>query len=88
MNNELDVLDQVESMSGKKDKTNLLKAASSDKKLAELLDATFNFKRKFFIKKLENIIVIRYNGDVLSFAVDDELSLCRALLAEVESIFS
>lgn len=53
MESELDVLDQLESVSSKKTKENILKAAKSNKKLADLLDATFNFKRRFFIKKFE-----------------------------------
>jgi len=49
--NELDILDSINEASGKNDKFNILSAAKQDKKLAQLLDAVFNYKRKFFIKK-------------------------------------
>lgn len=50
---ELDILEQLEKTSGSKDKIALLKSHSSNKNLAELLDAALNFKRKFHIKKFD-----------------------------------
>jgi len=50
---ELNILDQIENVSSKKQKETILKAAVSDRKLSQLLDAAFNFKRKFFIKKFD-----------------------------------
>lgn len=51
--NELDILDQIESVSGKNDKRSILKEHSSNTRLAELLDAALNFNRKFHIKKFD-----------------------------------
>ena len=48
---ELDILDAIKSAKGKNDKATFLRAAKSDVKLQQLLDAAFNYKRKFFIKK-------------------------------------
>jgi ATP-dependent DNA ligase len=47
---ELDILDAIKSAKGKNEKANLLKAAKHDARLAALLDAAYNYKRKFFIK--------------------------------------
>lgn len=49
----LDVLEQVESVSGKNEKTKILADNKHNTDLQELLDAALNFKRKFFIKKFE-----------------------------------
>lgn len=51
--NELDILEQLEQTSGSKDKQALLKTHSSHVRLAELLDAALNFRRKFHIKKFD-----------------------------------
>ena len=50
--NELEVLDKLEATPGKTDKQSILKSNMSQN-MAELLDATFNFKRKFFIKQYD-----------------------------------
>ena len=52
LNQELDVLSELNNTPGKNDKLAILKNYSNNSRLAELLDATFNFKRKFFIKKV------------------------------------
>lgn len=74
---ELDVLDLLEKTSGKTDKQNILKKNISDK-MADLLDATFNFKRKFYIKKYD----VRYPRSGNSGCKHDEFML---LLAALES---
>jgi len=51
---ELDVLARISMLSGKNDKRALLKANNTDKRLFELLDATFNYKRRFYIKKWQD----------------------------------
>lgn len=48
----LKILEEVSSTSGKNDKLALLKANAGNQELADLLDATFNFNRKYFIKKI------------------------------------
>jgi len=50
---ELEVLEQVASVSGKNDKLQILKDNSNNKELAELLDAVFNYNRVFHIKKFD-----------------------------------
>ena len=52
---ELEILNSIKNTSSKKDKLNLLKENSNNTKLIDLLDATFNFNRKFFIKKIPNL---------------------------------
>ncbi len=47
----LNVLEQVAGVSGKNDKLKILKENSGNKELAELLDATFNHNRRFFMNK-------------------------------------
>jgi len=49
--NELDILDAIRDASGKNDKATFLKAAKNDIRLQQLLDAAFNYKRKFLIKQ-------------------------------------
>lgn len=51
--NELKVLQHIALVSGKNDKRALLKANVQDQNLQDLLDATFNYKRRFYIKKWE-----------------------------------
>jgi DNA ligase-1 len=53
MNEELKILDKIASTSSKLDKAQLLVSNNTNTRLADLLDAVFNYKRKFFIKKLE-----------------------------------
>jgi len=50
---ELEVLAAVAGVSGKNDKLKILQDNASNKKLVELLDATFNYKRKFYVNKFE-----------------------------------
>ena len=52
--NELRLLQQIADLSGKNDKRSILKASSHVTRLKELLDATFNYKRRFYIKKWED----------------------------------
>ncbi len=52
--NALDVLDQLEAVSGQNDKIAILKANLQNKELEELLDAAMNFDRKFYVKKFED----------------------------------
>jgi len=48
---ELDALDKIANVSGKNEKRAILKANASNPALQDLLDATFNYKRRFYIKK-------------------------------------
>jgi ATP-dependent DNA ligase len=48
---EFGVLQAVSKVSGKNDKRKLLKQNSANRRLADLLNACFNYKRKYFIKK-------------------------------------
>jgi DNA ligase-1 len=49
----LDILDHVESLSGKKDKVEFLKSHNTNQELKELLHAALSFSRKYHIKKFE-----------------------------------
>lgn len=49
----LDVLGRVAAVSGKNDKFQILKDNKDNEELAELLDATFNYNRKFFVNKFD-----------------------------------
>lgn len=49
----LDILDHVESLSGKKDKVEFLKSHNTNQELKDLLHAALSFGRKFHIKKFE-----------------------------------
>lgn len=53
MINELVLLENLEKNPKKKDKEALLKTALADSKVKDLLNAVFNFKRKFFIRKFD-----------------------------------
>ena len=57
----LNVLGEVAKASGKNDKLKILKANSGNKELAELLDAVFNYNRRFWVNKFD-----------MPAAVDDE----------------
>lgn len=74
--NELQVLKAVASVSGKNDKRAILKA-DRNQRLQDLLDATFNYKRRFFVKKWEDQIPSQTNIDHHSFFM--------ALLYDLES---
>lgn len=50
---ELDILEQLESISGKNDKKSLLESSKDNKKLEQLLNAAFNFFKKYGIKKFD-----------------------------------
>ncbi len=50
---ELNILESISRVSGKNDKRKILKDNNKNKRLFELLDATLNYKRKFYIKKWE-----------------------------------
>ncbi len=73
---ELKILKEVCSTSGKNAKLKILKDNSSDKRLGDLLDATFNFKRKFFIKKIP--LVFHLNNDPRD-KHDEFMELLKAL---------
>lgn len=49
----LNVLEQIAAASGKTDKFNILKSNSGNKELADILDAVFNYKRRFFVNKFD-----------------------------------
>ena len=49
----LEVLNKVANATGKIEKLALLKANSGNKELAELLNATFNYNRKFWVNKFD-----------------------------------
>ena len=49
----LNVLSRVAAVSGKNDKLNILKENTNNAELAELLDATFNYNRRFWVNKFE-----------------------------------
>jgi DNA ligase-1 len=49
----LNVLDQIANVSGKNDKLQILKDNSNNKQLAELLDAVFNYNRRFWVNKFD-----------------------------------
>ena len=66
----LNVLDQVHGVSGKNDKLEILKNNNQNKKLADLLDAALNFKRKFFIRKFEMPKPIDYAIDMHNGLMD------------------
>lgn len=53
MKSALDVLDELESVSGQNDKIAILKSNLQNKELEELLDAAMNFDRKFYVKKFD-----------------------------------
>ena len=53
--NELDILDLVENAIGKQ-KEAILKKHNKNQRLFELLDAALNFKRKFYIKKFDDMV--------------------------------
>jgi len=74
---ELDILDAIKNTSGKKDKAQFLKAAVQDVRLQQLLDAAFNYKRKFFIKK--------WNGGATSMGYTDKHYDFIKLLEYLES---
>lgn len=52
---ELDTLEAIADAKGKNEKRAILKANSNSTRLQDLLDATFNYKRKFFIKKWDEV---------------------------------
>jgi DNA ligase 1 len=52
---ELAILSQIANVSGKNDKRALLKANANDQRLQDLLDAALNYKRRYYIKKWEEI---------------------------------
>ena len=73
---ELTVLDSIEKCSGKNDKRDILLVNSNNKKLEQLLDAAFNFHRKYFIHKfnmpkpvLQKVMVDRH--DEFMFLLSD-----------------
>lgn len=49
----LNILRHIASVSGKNDKLQILKDNSSNQQLAELLDAVFNYNRRFWVNKFE-----------------------------------
>ena len=53
MSLELDLLESLESTSGSNDKKNILSANANNRRFAELLEASFNFFKKYYIKKLD-----------------------------------
>ncbi len=52
---EFDILSSIANTSGKNDKRAILKANNANKRLHDLLDAAFNYKRKYFIKKWDDV---------------------------------
>ena len=54
----LNILEQVAAASGKTEKFNLLKSNNKNKELAELLDAVFNYNRKFFVNKFDMPVAV------------------------------
>jgi DNA ligase-1 len=51
--NELDIIEQLSNTSSLKQKAEILENNKSNKRLMELLEACYNFERKFFIKKFD-----------------------------------
>lgn len=49
----LTILRDIANVSGKNDKLEILKANSDNKELAELLDAVFNYNRRFWVNKFD-----------------------------------
>lgn len=84
---ELDVLDKLENTPGKNDKLSILKANCGNTNLADLLDATFNFNRKFFIKKIPLVKHIKRDNrnkhsEFIQLLTDLESGQHRGLKAE------
>jgi len=76
--NELRVLQSIAGVSGKNDKRALLKAHVNDKRLQDLLDAALNYKRRYYIKKWEEISPF-YQVEV------DQHATFMKLLSDLES---
>ncbi len=78
---ELDTLEAVADAKGKNEKRSILKANANNQRLHDLLDATFNYKRKYYIKKWDQPTA---GGAVVKLTVDlhDEF---LSLLNDLES---
>lgn len=79
---ELHILDAVSKASGKNEKRSILKANNKNQRLFELLDATFNYKRKFYIKKWDKP---SGNGGAVCKRTQDKHGEFMQLLADLES---